>query len=600
MGKAADRAKRTRQSEVDQAQTETLRRARLGPVLGVVFQELQMIAALTDGKTWKLISRWHNVVSFELAHGVEHRRGAHNVRAIAQVRRERRALLSPHAGFHDLYVPADPKAETLLVTGPFSIARPTSSEIQSRWRWLTGMQARATDPEFARYLEATLDTPLFDGPLLDSLLRFSETFCALLAGERDADSIAVEGASLAIKLGRVRFAERSFEAAATMVDERMSEAWTSSHWAEHLASLGATHLPSHAIVGLISGLADESDPIDQILRRDAFQRALVDSSRKIAGVVCGKVGDHGITLLVDHAGKGARVQAKLVDIAEHARALARRFALSLSTGISDPNSNAALPERYQAALAAAEKALTLGKPVLMADRAPLRVVSATGDLRRELAQAIRATPSLLGPRFDRYLEAVIARVGYRLEPVRAHLESGFDHVMDALRTIGAIDERSLLDLKEPLERAAHATTVPALLLAYRRAVLDVQEATLHPKEAQHDRSLRRATAFIREHSGEALPLKRVARVAGFAPTYFSSMFVRAEKTTLSRYIRKIRIERAEKLLESTTLGIERIGQVCGFHSRSSFHHAFQEIAGKTPGEFRAGAGRRDNITTRKR
>src|SRR5258706_6816107 len=156
-----------------------------------------------------------------------------------------------------------------------------------------------------------------------------------------------------------------------------------------------------------------------------------------------------------------------------------------------------------------------------------------------------------------------------------------------------------MDLREPLERAADATTVPDLLLVYRRAVLDVQEAVLHPKQAHHDRSVRRATAFVRAHLDEPLSLARVARVAGFAPTYFSTIFAKTEKTTLARHIRQLRVERAKKMLDSTTLGVERIGQLCGFRTRTSFHHAFHELVGSTPGQYRVGARRFKRIITTK-
>lgn len=268
-------------------------------------------------------------------------------------------------------------------------------------------------------------------------------------------------------------------------------------------------------------------------------------------------------------------------------------------GISNPHEDLSLPARYEAALEAAERALTSGQPFDVAAPGSRRVLSRFGELRRELARAVGATPNVLGPRFDRYLEAVTARCGYRLEPLRAHVEAGFDQIVEALRVTGAIDESSLGDLREPLERAAEATTVPDLLLVYRRAVLDVQEAVLHPRRADHDRSVRRATAFVREHLDEPLSLPQVARVAGFAPTYFSSLFAKTEKTTLPRYIRRLRVERAKKMLDSTALGVERVGQLCGFRTRTSFHHAFQEIVGRTPGGYRSRVRRHvKNLTTK--
>ena len=50
------------------------------------------------------------------------------------------------------------------------------------------------------------------------------------------------------------------------------------------------------------------------------------------------------------------------------------------------------------------------------DARPLR------ELRRKLAD----TTGSFAPRFDRYLEAVAAHSGYRVDPARAHLEAGLD------------------------------------------------------------------------------------------------------------------------------------------------------------------------------
>ncbi|HEV8246698.1 MAG TPA: AraC family transcriptional regulator [Polyangiaceae bacterium] len=575
-------------------------RATLGPRLANVFQELGVSATLTDGTTWDPIHSCSNVLLFELSHGVERRRDVHNVESLARTRRTGRSLLASHAGFYDLFVPIEPGADTVLVVGPFSLARPTSSDLQDRWRWLAGTQARATDPEFSHYLTVTLATATFEGPLLEALTQFAESFCRLLSGRDDAESIALRASALRAKLANVRFVERSFLAAAEMVDERTSQVWTSPHWVANLRFLGAERLPSHAIVGLVSGRADELDAIDQMLRCDAFQRGCAELARKLGGVVCGKVGDSGVALLVEYAGKGARAQAKLLELADRAHSLGRRLGLSAHFGISDANTSAALPARYEAALAASENALSNDQRVVMAAHEPRRVLSPLGDLRRELARSVGAAPGTLRPRFDRYLDAVTARSGYRLEPMRAHVEAGFDRIVEALRATGAIDDKSLTDLRDLVERAADAKTVPELMLTYRRAVLDVEQAVSRPKEAQHDRSLRRATSFIREHFGEPLPLSRVARVAGFAPTYFSSIFAKSEKTTLPRYIKRVRVERAKKMLESTAFGIERIGQLCGFRTRSSFHAAFHELARSTPGGYRIRVRRLANSTTRKR
>ena len=72
---------------------------------------------------------------------------------------------------------------------------------------------------------------------------------------------------------------------------------------------------------------------------------------------------------------------------------------------------------------------------------------------------------------------------------------------------------------------------------------DVESALLRPSGVRQDRSLNRALDYIREHFGEALPLVAVARVAGFAPSYFSSLFAERQGITFQEHVRNLRMDR---------------------------------------------------------
>jgi AraC-like DNA-binding protein len=326
--------------------------------------------------------------------------------------------------------------------------------------------------------------------------------------------------------------------------------------------------------------------MDGLLARHAFQRACVELCKKRGGVVCGRVGDHGIALLVDDAASGQRLRSKLVEIGDRAAALAKRHGLRLHVGISAPDDDGSLPLRHQAALAAADEALSRGLAVVHAERRR-RVVrlSPLGELHQQLSVLTRKGPASLAPRFDRYIEAVERHCGYRMEPTRAYLEAGLYQITDALGT--TLEERSLTDLWGMLDRATTvARTVEDLSEAYRGAVRDIELAVSHPTPAREDRSIRRALTFVRDHIGDPLSVARVARVAGFSPSHFSRLFAKSEHTTFQRYARRLRVERAKQLLLSTTLSAERIGQLCGFPNRSHFHRAFRQTVGMAPLEYR--------------
>ena len=139
-----------------------------------------------------------------------------------------------------------------------------------------------------------------------------------------------------------------------------------------------------------------------------------------------------------------------------------------------------------------------------------------------------------------------------------------------------------------LDRTARqARTVTDLFAAYRRMVADLSEAVHHPSLAHHDRRIRRAIAYVERHYSEKLSLTTVARVAGFAPNYFSRLFKRRERVTLELYIRGLRIERAKQLLATTDLEVKRVAQLSGFATQHYFARVFRRAAGTTPLGWRA-------------
>jgi AraC-like DNA-binding protein len=281
------------------------------------------------------------------------------------------------------------------------------------------------------------------------------------------------------------------------------------------------------------------------------------------------------------------VRAGLGDLADRLRSVAKRFGFRLHVGIGAANVEEGLPSRYQAALAAAEQgtardvAVTYAAPTRPAPTNPLR------ELRAEVVRVVRDDPKLLRPAFDRYLEVLTAHCGYRLEPIRAHLEAAFDTIGEAARSAGALEERSLLDFEHALGRAAReASTVSELVSEQRKAIADLSSSLLRPREGRRDRGLQRALAFIGDHIAEPLPLHRVARVAGFEPTYFSHLFATAEGVTFRAYVRGARIDRARQLLGYTALSVDRVARLSGFPSRNPFYTAFKRALGETPAQYR--------------
>jgi AraC-like DNA-binding protein len=565
--------------------------ALLTPVVANSFAQLAINVALwITGDWWYPIHGMPSVLDVEYDHAVASRRWAYNRRCFAQVQQTRKILVAKHAGFSDLFVPVQDKSRVrgILVAGPFATARPTGAEVVQRWYEITGSHARLTDPNFSRYLEMTLSTLTLEGALFHSFQRLMSCFAGLVVGQRSPDALAAEAEAMRVELHEARFAERMWDTARELVDER-----TSRHWGTHshakLTALGIKQIPQQVVVGLLLGRPDEPDAIGDHLRRDAFQRACVALARKLGGVICGRIGDHGVAFLVDYPGAGAR--SKLTDLASRATTIARRYKLELYAGISHGATAEPVPTRYHSALWAAEKALSRGTRVVYGEPRPERLAGHLRQLRTELGKSIEDRPGKLSPRFDRYIEAVLAHGGYRLEPTRAHLEAGLERLAEPLLAGGFIDQKSFDDLHESMERTAEdARTVMELVASYRRLVSDIESAMQRPTAARTERGTRRALDFIREHSGERLSLARVARVAGFAPDYFSRLFKKSEGVAFGRYLQELRVERAKQMLSGTTLTVEQVQRLSGFQNRPYFHRLFKNAVGMTPIAYREQAG----------
>jgi AraC-like DNA-binding protein len=379
-----------------------------------------------------------------------------------------------------------------------------------------------------------------------------------------------------------------WEVVRTLVDPRTSRVWASHYQRPRRVALGLHRIPETAVVGLVAGRYDEVDPVDEVVRRCEFQRACLRLARARVDVASGPVGDHGVVFLAPAERSDQATRAKLVELGERAVVLARRqFALRLHVGTSTATGSASLPVRYQAALAAAEKALSQGVRLVHASALTGPAEHAVRDLRAELARAVDEPTSKLTARFDRYLDIVAVHSGYRMEPTRVHLDAGFERLASPFVVSGALDQETFDDLCGVLDRAAEsASTLRDLFFAYRTAVADLVQALDRPTRARRERSLRRAVQFIREHVAEPIRLKAVARVAGFEPHYFSRLFRERENVTFEKFVTERRIERAKQMLWRTSLGIERIGQLSGFASSTYFHRVFKRVVGETPLEYR--------------
>jgi transcriptional regulator GlxA family with amidase domain len=91
---------------------------------------------------------------------------------------------------------------------------------------------------------------------------------------------------------------------------------------------------------------------------------------------------------------------------------------------------------------------------------------------------------------------------------------------------------------------------------------------------------------MRDHLADPLTLEQVARVAGFAPDYFSRLLKRDEGLSFEACLQRIRLERSKHLLTSTRMPVGQVSQLTGFKSRTHFQQVFKRNVGLTPVAYR--------------
>ena len=99
--------------------------------------------------------------------------------------------------------------------------------------------------------------------------------------------------------------------------------------------------------------------------------------------------------------------------------------------------------------------------------------------------------------------------------------------------------------------------------------------------------LRDLQVWILEHPGADLSVDAMARRASMSPRNFFRIFVREIGMTPGRFVERVRVEAARRLLEETSRGIPSVAAACGFGSPETMRIAFRRTLGVNPKGYRS-------------
>lgn len=92
--------------------------------------------------------------------------------------------------------------------------------------------------------------------------------------------------------------------------------------------------------------------------------------------------------------------------------------------------------------------------------------------------------------------------------------------------------------------------------------------------------------YINENLASPLSLREIASIAHMEATYFSKCFKAAVGEGFQEYLTKVRLRKAEQLLEHSRLSVSSIAEACGFSTSNYFGDVFRQRHGSSPSQYR--------------
>ncbi|WP_327342511.1 GlxA family transcriptional regulator [Streptomyces europaeiscabiei] len=141
-------------------------------------------------------------------------------------------------------------------------------------------------------------------------------------------------------------------------------------------------------------------------------------------------------------------------------------------------------------------------------------------------------------------------------------------------------------VEEDIGREVALTIARHLVVFLRRPGNQAQfSAQLAAQTAQRE-PLREVQQWITEHPGDDLSVEHLAARARLSPRHFARAFQAETGTTPGRYVDRVRLEHARRLLEDTTDGVEEISRTCGYGTSEAMRRAFVKTLATSPAEYR--------------
>ena len=139
------------------------------------------------------------------------------------------------------------------------------------------------------------------------------------------------------------------------------------------------------------------------------------------------------------------------------------------------------------------------------------------------------------------------------------------------------------------EDHGHAVAIAVakkLVLFLRRTGNQAQFSSALMLQEQEPAKLRGVTSFVLEHLTESLPVNKIAGKLAMSPRSLTRWCHDELGESPAALVRRLRVEEAQRLLESTGLPLKDVAARTGLGDASTLWRGFTELLGVSPAEYR--------------
>ncbi|QBJ93173.1 helix-turn-helix domain-containing protein [Streptomyces seoulensis] len=159
------------------------------------------------------------------------------------------------------------------------------------------------------------------------------------------------------------------------------------------------------------------------------------------------------------------------------------------------------------------------------------------------------------------------------------------HVATSAGVTSGID-LALALVQEDLDRETALTVARHLVVFLRRPGNQAQFSAQLAAQTASREPLREVQRWITEHPEADLSVDALAIRARLSPRHFARAFTAETGTTPGRYVDRVGLEHARRLLEDTSASVEKVARASGYGTPEAMRRAFVKALGTAATEYR--------------